>query len=948
MRKALILLTLLSFSFVAQAQKGTIRGQIIDNETGEGLIGATAQIKGTTNGGVTDFDGNYTIINLAPGSYEIQVSYVSYQSKTITGVEVKAGEVAVLDVRLSTDVQQLEEIVVAAEVIRNSETALMTVKRKSPNLLDGISAQSFRRIGDSDAASAIKRVPGVSLQGGKYVYIRGLGDRYTKSILNSVDIPGLDPDRNTLQIDIFPTSLIDNILVLKSFTPDLSADFTGGMVNIETKDFPEEKTLNISGSLGFNPSMHFNGDYLSYEGGGTDFLGFDDGTRDLPLSRDTDIPNPALGDPTLTELTRSFDATLAAMPERSFMDYSLGISTGNQLNRPKVTWGYNAALSYRNSTRYYERAQFGSFLKPTESDQTELLTNRSQVGQLGSNNVLLSGMLGGALKTNNSKLKLNVLHLQNGETRAAKYITGFFIFASNTVSSDNLDFSERSITNVLLSGDHFLNNGQWEINWKLAPTWSNIDDKDVRQTPFRLEDGIYTIEPSEAGDPIRIWRFLDEVNYVGKLDATRKYQIHGKESKVKFGASQTIKQRDFSIENYRLGVRRPSQITFTGDADQLMEEEFLWTPRQSDGSGDIGTFVRGNFEPSNTFEAEQRVFGAYVSNELTVGQKLKTILGVRAEQFDHFYTGQDQQFAAGDSVNGRFFDDENVLSTFNLFPSVNLIYALTEQANLRLSYTKTVARPSFKEKSIAQIFDPITDNTFIGNIDLDETTVDNIDLRWEMFMQRAQTVSVSLFLKRFKNPIELVSFQSDPRNFQPRNVDEADVYGVEIEFRKNLGFITNALENLSVNVNTSFIESRVSISDEELQGRLEFVKDGETVDDTRELQGQSPYLINAGFTYNDSKGWEGALFYNVQGERLAVVGINRAPDTFDQPFHSLNLNLTKQLGGPDGKTRIGLGIDNILDDELESFSKAFGSTDKVYSRLAPGRRFTLRFGYSFY
>ncbi|MEQ8425198.1 MAG: carboxypeptidase-like regulatory domain-containing protein, partial [Cyclobacteriaceae bacterium] len=233
------------------AQKGIIRGKIIDKENGEGLYGATAIISGTSTGGAADFDGNYSIEGVEPGIYEVQYSFVSYQTQTVTGIEVKAGEVTLIDVTLSTDIQELEEVVVTARVIRDNESALMTVRRKSPNVMDGISSQSFRKIGDSNAASAIQRVPGVSVQGGKYVFVRGLGDRYSKSTLNDVDIPGLDPDRNSIQIDIFPTNIIDNMVVLKSFTADKLADFTGGVVDIETKDFPEERQWVINGSLGY-------------------------------------------------------------------------------------------------------------------------------------------------------------------------------------------------------------------------------------------------------------------------------------------------------------------------------------------------------------------------------------------------------------------------------------------------------------------------------------------------------------------------------------------------------------------------------------------------------------------------------------------------------------------------------------------------------------------------
>lgn len=288
----LLVLLLPALSF---AQKGIIRGTVTDASNGEALFGVNVVIEGTSIGAVTDFDGKFQI-NADPGTYNIQASFVTYRTVTIEGVAVDAGEVKIIDnISLAEDVEQLGEVVVTAKAIRSTEAALLAVKRKSPNVLDGISSANFRKIGDSDAASAVKRVPGISVEGGKYVYIRGLGDRYTKSILNGVDIPGLDPDRNSLQMDLFPTGIIDNIMVTKSFTADLPADFTGGMINIDTKEFPEEPTFDISIGGSFNPAMHFNSNYLTYKGGNTDFLGFDDGTRGNPADKYSSNEIPLYG-----------------------------------------------------------------------------------------------------------------------------------------------------------------------------------------------------------------------------------------------------------------------------------------------------------------------------------------------------------------------------------------------------------------------------------------------------------------------------------------------------------------------------------------------------------------------------------------------------------------------------------------------------------------------------
>jgi len=378
---AIVLLVLFQLlAGFAFAQNGTIRGAVYEESTGEPLFGVSVLVKELSTGAVTDFDGKFEV-QVAPGSYTVQVSYLSYTTFELTAVVVGAGQVNVLqDVLMKEDASELETVTVQAAAIRTTESALMSVKRGAPNLLDGISASTFRQIGDGDAASAVKRVTGVSIEGGKYVYVRGLGDRYTKTVLNGMDVPGLDPDRNTIQMDIFPTNVIDNIIVSKSFTSDLPADFTGGVVDIETKDFPEEKTMKLGISGGINPSMHFNKNYLTYQGGKTDFLGFDDGTRAIPTGGRTDIPQygQVVGNPNspagleYQDILGNFNKTLGGTRQSSMMDFGLSFSLGNQIVRPKVTWGYNAAVTYKNETEYYQGAEYNLYGKAIGETDTEL------------------------------------------------------------------------------------------------------------------------------------------------------------------------------------------------------------------------------------------------------------------------------------------------------------------------------------------------------------------------------------------------------------------------------------------------------------------------------------------------------------------------------------------------------------------------------------------------
>lgn len=946
---------LLFTSGFAQAQNGIIRGTIFEEATGEPLYGVSILVKELSTGAITDFDGKFEI-QVAPGTYTIQVSYISYTTVELASVIVKAGEVNILnDVLMAENASELETVTVQAAAIRTTESALMSVKRNSPNVMDGITASTFRQIGDGDAASAVKRVTGVSIEGGKYVYVRGLGDRYTKTVLNGVDVPGLDPDRNALQMDIFPTNVIDNILVSKSFTADLPADFTGGVVDIETKDFPEEKSAKLSISGGFNPSMHFNDQYISYEGGKTDWLGYDDGTRAIPTGGRTDIPQFAqvVGNPNSPEgqefqsTLRGFNKTLGGMRSSSLMDFGIGFSLGNQVARPKVTWGYNVAFTYKNETEYYKDAEFNLFAKPADVGVLELEPLEEQKGDYGVNSVLLGGLAGIAMKTEASKFKLNFLHLQNGESKA-----GDFTFVNTNLGAVfearqyNLEYSQRGLTSALLSGTHFLNGKAWEINWKLAPTISNIEDPDIRFTRFRIPNNIVG---TEVGLPARIWRTLDEYNLVSKLDLTRQSNLLGREGKIRFGGNYVYKNRDFNIQSFQF---TPGNITFTGDPNQILNEENLFDLENRNGLRHNPDFIPNN---PNAYQSNLTNVGAYGSAELNPSEKLKAVVGVRMEKFTQYYTGT--------NANATIvLDNDKVLDDLDFFPTLNLIYALKENQNLRLSATRTIARPSFKELSFAEILDPITGRSFIGGLfpestnggtevlwdgNLIATRINNFDVRWELFQQRGQMFSLSAFYKAFDSPIEMVQFLSDPGSFQPRNVGNGTVLGLEVEFRKSLGMITPKLENFMWTFNATVTESSIQMSATELRSRQLTAREGQTIDNTREMAGQAPYIINTGISYNNfTKGWEAGLFYNVQGPTLNLVGFGNRTDTYAVPFNSLNFNLNKSFGA-DERIQANFGVENILNDKRQIIYRSFEAQDQFFTNLSPGTEIKFGFTYAF-
>ncbi|HHB79164.1 MAG TPA: TonB-dependent receptor [Saprospiraceae bacterium] len=917
-------LFVMSFTY---SQEGEVTGVVIDGSTGEPLPFVNILVKEKTTGVSTDLDGKFTLV-LSPGHYVLDFSYIGYKT-IIKEIDVKPKEVLTLGaISLSEEGDVLEEVVVTARQTQNTETALSTLKRKSVSVVDGISAQTFSRSGDSNAADAIKRVTGVSIQNGKNVYVRGLGDRYTKTIFNGMEIPGLDPDKNAVQIDIFPTNIIDNILVFKTFTPDLPGDFSGGVVNIVPKDFPERKSMKLSLSGSFNPNSNLINDFRSYDGGRYDKLGFDDGTRALGFDPTTEVPDESLNDPALYRMTKAMGSELAANPTKSKLNGGASFSIGNRHKLDKVTIGYIASLNYKRNWRHYDHAEYG-FYVAEKTDDYEMSLDRGITGAQSTINTLTSALVGGAIKTAKHKVGFTLLSLINGEDRAAKLEAIDYADNPSTIERDVLYFSERRVTTLDLHGKHLLKEGKWETKWKISPSFVSLNEPDVRSTGFELtSDGKYLLHPAVGADVRRSFRNLKENMINSKVDIKYNFtQWNDQKASIKFGFLGLAKQRDYSILTYLVRVKNQGEFDYQGNPDNILKEENLWTPDRTQGA-----YIKGNYEPANTFNASQMVFAGYAMSVLPINKQLKLIFGARAEQSTILYTGQN-------NLGTKKFVNEQIMDNFSILPSTNIVYSPREKMNIRLSYNRTLARPTFKEKSLAQIQDPITGRNFIGNPNLKVSNIDNLDLRWENYFENGELVSISAFYKYFTNPIELESYNEvSPDSYTPRNHDHAQALGVEVEVKKNLGFIA-ALHNFYWNINASWVQSAIKRSN----------KVGLYDNDTRTMVGQAPYLVNSGLSYRgDQQRFEANLSYNVQGPQLIVVGIGVNPDVYEQPFHALDTKVTYRFGS-NKAYKLGVSVNNILDSErLTTYDAGTKNTGTyIWSKYVIGRTYGLSLSATF-
>jgi TonB-dependent receptor len=943
---AICITVLCVFSLNAQVSNlsGTVRGKILDASTGEGLIGANVFITGTTTGTITDFDGNYTLANLEPGMISVTASYVSYETQVFEEVEVPAGEVVILNANLNLSTQDIQEVVVTARKREQTEAAVLVMKKKMPSVLDGISSQQISRLGDSDAASALKRVTGVSVQGGKYVYVRGLSDRYSTTTLNGAQIPGLDPEKNTVQMDLFPSNIIENLMVFKTFSPDLPANATGGLVNIVTKDFPEKFTLQFSAGLGYNTQSSMRDDFLSYEGGKTDWLGMDDGTRDIPeeVSQYTEngqLPFIYFNDDTLALITRGFNKNMDPVATSSFLDQSYSFSLGNRVQLFGRDLGFNLSANYSREYQMYENGRDEEYsISTPETPNAESLFSRSQ----GTENITWSGLANVSYKlSNNHKLGFTFMRNQSG-IKSTDVVDGVELYSDQSSIIEQINgWLERSITTGQVKGKHVIpgaNNAT--IDWMGSYTLATQDEPDLR---FFFMD--YDTDPGTGEyinyavrlnkQPVRYYREMEESNLDLKLNYSQPFRFADRNAKIEFGGAYIDKNRT-SLQD-QFNIVRQGGVPFDGTAENYLREEVLITP-----GGWPAVYYENSLltDDKNSYEGTETVIAGFAVADLPVTEKFRIVVGARVENADIYVENLVDTILYPSNVDDYDFGGFN---NTDILPSLNMVYALTEDMNLRLGYNRTLARPVFRELAPYASYDFKAGFRKIGNPDLVKTDVDNVDFRWEWFIRPGEILSFSAFYKYFQNPIELrdAAKAANPEiNYE--NIEDSRLYGLEFEFRKRLDFV-EALKDFSFGTNVTLVKSVV----QEDSTRLIAAR---AVDpnwpESRPMFGQSPYVVNSYLNYHHfERGWDVNLGFNVAGEKLVLVSKAATPDIYEQPFPVLDFNISKQFKNG---INIKFSADNLLNPYYEmTYTFAEGATTPVgyFRQYKLGRKFSISLTY---
>lgn len=962
MRNAFLFICGLFLTLGVQAQKGAISGSIIDSD-GEILYGANIIVEGTAIGAQTDYiDGRYNF-QIEAGVYNLVASYIGYPDTRLENIEVKANETLVLDAILSVEGGiELDEVVVVEKALERSENAVLMLRKKADKVQDIISAAEISRLGAGDAAAALQKVTGTTIVDGKYVYVRGLGDRYSATTLNGLRLPSIDPYRNSAQLDLIPTNILDNIVASKTFTPDLPGDFTGGSVNIKLKALPERFTWSVSASTSYNSQNNMTEDFLGYSNPAIDGFGFLDGTQGIPSALagkegndlgafERSSAREARRDDELAGFLdggiRSLQHNMQPTTMNSGIDHSFGFSIGNQFELGQnAKLGVFATGNYSKDFSQFKNGTNASFFASPGEDQ--LIANYEMTEAQSEESPTVNGMFGLSFRPNGANA-INLYTIYSHQT----YLTGRTLIGDyddygiggegNYFSSQTQSLMDRELIDYVVSGEHTIVplNGT-RIEWAASYVDSEQNEPDLRFFAYGFDNDRYDINESLFTLPTRFWRDLSDDTYQAKLDITVPIlQTKAKANSIKFGGFYNTKDRDFNEVQYIYGQRRELTLDeVDGDVSAYFGPENIGIIGGEAGSNEIGLYLIDNTLLGNSYTGQFDVSAGYMMSTLEFG-KLKVIGGVRAEQTAIFV---ESDIVANELMNeepdlDRIDRNKAVIDTFSILPALNLVYALADNSNLRVSGTKTIARPNMREVAPFGSFGAIGEPTRFGNPNLNITNVTNLDIRYEVFPNSGEVFAVSAFYKKFKDPIvSTYRFAGNPQ-FTWENTDEGELYGAEIEIRKNLDFLSPAMEDFSISANVAYIESSVTIDERECELSRDVDPNFEC---ERQFAGQSPVVANANLSYsNNEAGWDAILAYNYFADRLSSVGAVGTPDIFEKGRTQLDFSLSKKIGN----FKTTFRARNLMNPDYRRFSD-FKGQEYIFSNNSRGTEFSFGISYS--
>ena len=879
-KRGIIVLGLLSAaSMPTWAQQ--IKGVVIDQKSKETLIGAVVTVDGTNVKAITNIDGNFLIDGMKKDkTYTLYINYVGYKTQKIDGVQAKDADQVIA---LQPDEQQLKEVTVTAVERRNTDAAMIQVAKNSPVIVSNVSAQEISRTQDTNAGEVIRRVPGVSLIDDKFVMVRGLSQRYNNVWVNGGAVPSSEADSRAFSFDIIPSSQIDNLTIVKSPTAEYPADYSGGFIIVNTKEIPAENSFNIAVGGNWNTSSAFQN--FSYsKGSGTDFLGFDNGLRSLnggihaALNPQLDANGKPVGDYATSLLGNGLNNDWLVKNRKPLGDLKLAASLNQRWMLGGRTLGMLAALNYTNEYRTYENMENNLYgIYDAANDKPNYL--RHSVDDQYNNNVRLGAMLNFTFLSKDGNHKYQLKNIFN-QLATSRYTWRDGVSAqSNLERSAEYYYRSRTTYNGQLTGKHTFTSDA--LDWSIGYAYANRHLPDRRRYLIddALESGVYAL--STGNDISREWTQLDEHILSLGVNDKHHFKFGNFEPDLQVGAYGEYRTREYQTRNfiYNWNVSdnnmpsdfRHSDIPtlLSSEANMGYDKLYLLEEKQ----------MRNNYRGHNTLGA------GYLALSLPFG-KLGIHAGVRFEHNDMELISNSRDYEKSESSRHYKTDD--------VFPSLNTTYKINDQHQVRLSYGRSINRPEFREVSSSVYYDFDLASNVQGNTELKNCYVDNLDLRYEWYPSRGELISLAVFYKHFDSPIEWTYTVAGGTDliYSYKNAKSANNYGVELDIRKNLGFI--GLKDFSWSFNGALIKSKV-----------QFEKGAKEED--RPMQGQSPYLINTGIFYKNAPlKMDIALLYNRIGKRIIGVGRSegstgddsnsRVPHSYEMPRNTIDFSLAKKFG----------------------------------------------------
>ena len=913
------------FDSTVEPETGRLLGKVIQSVNAEPVPQAHVSVEGGPSA-LTDLNGRFLFRSIPAGVVNVTVQALGYGEKIVTGVEVVAGELTNLDIAVEEQAIEVEGIRVSAEREQGSTAFLLNERRAVDAMVEAVGSQEISRRPDSDAADVAQRMTGVTVSDGKYVFIRGLGERYSQTTLNGSSLPSPEPEREVVPLDLFPSGFLESLQTQKSYTPNLPADFSGGAVQIQTKDFPSHFAGRLSVSTSANTNSQFKDEFLHYRGGGgLDWLGIDNGARSQPEAVEAAMGGVRSGrrlptDPAqlvvigeaLKGMEQQFAPIRGTTPMNRGIDFSIG---GRSDVGAHSEIGYFLAGTYSDQYTIRDGEVERKWRAAAFREETADLStpNVDYTFARGTRNVSWGTIGNVAFKPSpGHQIALKTTFNLTTDDEARTYTGVNSEDIGGEVYSERSRFVERRMGWAQLSGEHlfFLDS---RVDWRLTGARANRNEPLLRETIY-LRDGVdqeyLLLDYTESARYFASELVDDDAS--AELDWSVPISFLGRTGAVKLGGAFRDRQRDF-------GARRLNW-NFLGstisDLDSALASSQIVDRAPTTGEFAIDEVV----EPGDVYGVTDRRMAGYAMVELPVGDRLQAVVGARVESYDL------QLDSRGETLQE--------LEQTDIAPSLNLAYSLGADIKLRGAISRTLDRPEFRELAPFQFTEATSLRQMVGNPNLKPAEITSADLRLDWFWGPREILSIGGFYKEMTAPIERVFIAAASSAYSFQNAESATVVGVETDLQLGLGRVSQRLQNVAFQANYSWIHSEVK------------VRSGGIFQPTnleRPLEGQAPYVVNVGLNYADQDGLEAGVFFNRFGQRLAAAGGSGLPDIYEQPRNSFD----GSLGFP---IRAGLRArvkgTNLLDVEYQYLQEANGIT-RTQRSYSVGRTFSVGLSWEF-